>query len=547
MPRSKTHIGRVYLLAIMAAAIIVVIPMILFGNPRGHDFDLHVPAWMETEQQLAQGILFPRWTSGANHGFGAPAFIFYPPLSRTLGALLGLLLPWKVVPGVYVWLVLVLAGITMWKCATEWLQPRDALVASLLYAANPYLLLTAYKRCNYAELLATALFPLLVWGGLRMGSDNSKAILSLAIVFGAIWVTDLPAAVIASYSLAGLLLLSALHNRSVRPLLAGSVAIGAGFGICAFFLFPAAWERRWVNIDQALKFEWLPEHNFLFTHNNIPQYVTFNRGLSFFALLVVIVTSIAAVFSRQLRRDAPQDWLLLTVLAGVSTFMMFPPSLPLYRILPQLRFVEFPWRWLSPLCVAYAVLSASAMAQVGRRWILWSAAAFLVVAVGAVIVHTTWWDFGHRHLQELILSMPSGLENKGATWASPLGSQPSKLESAAPLVALSETADDNSGSPVQIQVEQWAPERKAFSVEASRPLLLKLKLLTYPSWRAKLNGTIVPLQTERQTGQMLLAVPAGLSHVEVQFGWTWDRRVGLALSLITVFIFFPLAFWLTEP
>ena len=528
---------------IVAAALIAVLPMVLFGNPRGHDFDLQIPGWLEAEQQLAQGILFPHWISGANHGFGAPFFIFYPPLSRTIGATLGLVLPWKMVPGVYVWLVLVIAGVAMWKCAVEWLQPRDALIASVLYATNPYLLLTVYKRSDYAELLASAFFPLLIWGGIRVAHGSAKAILFLSVIFGAIWITDLPAAVIATYTLAGLFLLSAVLLRSLRPLFYGAVAILAGFGIIAFFLLPAAWERQWVNIGQAIKFEWAPEHNFLFSNSNVPQYVTFNRGLSSFALLVMIVTAVAAVLERHLKQHAPQDWRLLTILGALSAFMMLPPSLILYRILPELRFVQFPWRWLSSLCVVYAVLTASAMARANRKWLVWTATALMVASVGAIVVRTTWWDSGNRHLRELLASMPSELENNGATWSSPLGSQPSKLGKAAPLVAFSEPDGESFERPLQIKVERWAPELKVFSVDAPRPLLVRIKLLTYPAWHARLNGTPAPIATDSNTGQMLLAVPAGLSKIEIKFARTWDRKLGILVSLTTVLAIF-LASWL---
>ena len=218
---------------------------------------------------------------------------------------LGLMLPWKIVSGVYIWLMLALAGTAMWKCASEWLAPVDAMVASVLFAVNPYLLIIAYKRGNYADLLAGALFPLLIWGGIRMGPAPARTALPLAAVFAAIWLSDLPAAVVASYALAGLLTLNAIAYRSLRPLWFGALAILSAFGSIAFFLFPAAWERRWVSIEEAVRSEWAPDHNFLFTHNNLPQYVAFNRGLSYIALLLIAATFIAAILLASCGRTIP--------------------------------------------------------------------------------------------------------------------------------------------------------------------------------------------------------------------------------------------------
>jgi hypothetical protein len=542
----ETFARRAYLM-IVAAATLAVLPIAFRGNPWGHDVNLHLRSWMDAAQQFREGSVFPRWAAGANQGFGEPFFIFYPPLSRLIGMTLGLALPWRMVSAIYIWLMLLLAGAAMWKCASEWLPAADALLASLLFATNPYLLIIAYKRGNYADLLACALFPLLVWGGIRMGPAPARTALPLSVAFAAVWLSDLPAAVVASYALAALLAFNAIAYRSLRPLLFGALAILSAFGSIAFFLFPAAWERRWVSIEEAIRSEWAPEHNFLFTHNNLPQYVIFNRGLSFIALFLVAITVIAAVAARKLRQDDPCVWRSLAALGAISTFMMFPPSLILYKTLPEMRYVEFPWRWLSPLCVVGAFLVASALSQVHRRWISSLAVALIVASVSAVIIYTTNWDSSH-YLEGLVADAHSstGYPIRFGDWSNPLGSQLSKLDKTAPLVASAEPEDEKKllEPGTQIQIDQWRGQRKVFSVTSPRPLLLKLRLLSYPAWQAKLDGNFVLLQTDRDVGQMLLPVPAGSSHVEINFGRTWDRTVGNIVSLVTIMACVPLMLWL---
>ena len=518
---------------IVLAATLTVIPIMLFGVPLGHDLDFQMPGWMEAADQLRQGIVFHRWSAATNHRFGEPFFIFYPPLSRMIGAILGLILPWRMVPGVYVWMISILAGAVMWKCAQELLRPAGALTAALLYATNPYFLLTVYKRCAYAELLAMALFPALVWGGIRITRYPRQTLLPLSLVFAVLWITDLPGAVVASYTLAGLLVLGSCFHRSLRPILFGAVAILAGFGASAFFLLPAAWERRWVNIAEATKLQWAPEHNFLFSRSNLPQYLVFNRGLSLFALLVIVVTAVSAMLARQLRRDKLQDWRSLVGLAAASTFMMLPPSLVLYHTLPELRFIQFPWRWLSPLCVAGALLTAAAMAEARKQWMPRAIASLAVAGVMIVIVHSSWWDRGH-HLDELNSVVHSDVGFRSiAGWDLPLGSKPVQPDALPPLVAL-KNPEEKTEHPVQIAIERWAAERRVFSVDSPRPVLLKLRLVNYPAWHAKLNGKVIPIETEAGTGQMVVAVPGGLSQVEICFVRTWDRSVGIILALATL-------------
>ena len=270
------------------------------------------------------------------------------------------------VPGAYVWLVLVLAGAAMWKCAKEWLDPPDAVMASLLYVVNPYMMVMVYRRSSYGDLLASAILPLLVWGAVRMGRDatKTKTIFPLAIVFAVIWLADLPAGVIASYALALLLLCNSFIQRSLRPILYGGLAIVTTFVSLTFFLLPAAWERKWVTINLAFRPDLTPESNFLFAHRDNPGMQLFLVGVSFLALILLAATAIAAVLSRRLRREVPEVWRLLTVLGGVSAFLMFRASSIFWHILPELRFAQLPWRWLSPLCVVGAILISSA---VGKR------------------------------------------------------------------------------------------------------------------------------------------------------------------------------------
>src|SRR5580700_12102333 len=98
------------LLAIGAAAFAVEIPFFFFGTPSGHDVEFHLYSWLEVLAQWKQGIFLPRWASMAHFTYGEPRFLFYPPASWMLGALLSAVFPWKFASCVYIWLVLTLAG-----------------------------------------------------------------------------------------------------------------------------------------------------------------------------------------------------------------------------------------------------------------------------------------------------------------------------------------------------------------------------------------------------------------------------------------------------
>jgi hypothetical protein len=524
--------GRVVLLIAICAAI-AVIPMFLFGyRADSHDLGAHMASWMEAAQQFRQFILIPRWAVAANYGFGEPRFIFYPPLSWMLGGVLGLFLPWKFVPAVYVWLTFTTAGAAMWKCAREWLPPPQAAMAAVLFALNPYALTTAYMRCAYAELLASAFFPLLVWAVLRPGTSARKQIAILATILAAIWLVNYPAGVIATYSLVVLLLVLWASFHSWRTALFGVGSILLALGLDAWVLLPATWETKWIEINAVIPSKSLPWHNFIFTKDNTAVMIEFNRKISFLAAVLICVTVVAIPLSRRLREKHLAAWSSLSVLGGVSIFMMLPLSLLLWRYLPALRFVQFPWRWLFPLALSFSVLTTAVLTQQRRNWFAWLAVGCALFVFDGRIVLTK-QPRTTRTITDLDSAMRSGTGYEGLPEYAPVGSRPTRLSKDAPRIVA--VGDENSISR-KLQVETWSPERKLVSVDSPEPFDVDLKLLAYPSWRAKLNEGDIDVGTNPDTGQIRMHVPAGSNRIDIFWRSPWDVTAGNVVSLLAIII-----------
>jgi hypothetical protein len=536
------------LLLVALASTAVVAPLVLISNASGHDIQFHLSSWMDVAGQWREGTIYPRWAEWSNWGFGEPRFIFYPPASWLIGAALGSVLPWAAVPGVYVWLALILAGTSMWKLARDWLPGTQAAAAAILFAVNPYNLAIVYYRSDFAELLAAAFLPLLLWAALGIIRQAPGRIPLLAIIFAAIWLSNAPEAVIATYSLALLFTVGAIRRRSLLPLIWGGLAMAAGFGLAAFYILPAVWEQRWVQISQALTENLRPERNFIFTNSNDPEFLVFNWKISGVALGIMLAAGEAAIFVARRRREFADVWWALLSLGVAASFLMFRLSAPLWRYAPKLAFMQFPWRWLEALAVVFAFFVSAAIGLIRLRWVSGLALAAVLVLIGFtgyLIAKDTWWD--DADVPFLAGELASGHGYEGTDEYAPVGSDRYQLPGATPdaqdipdvpatppVAEIDPTTGRIIDDPgVKIEMERWAGERKLFAESSAKPVELALRLVNYPAWEVRVNGKDVKAPSAEITGQMLVPLSPGGHQVEVRFRRTWDRATGDAISLLS--------------
>jgi hypothetical protein len=559
-PLSTRHSDRVALLLIAILATAVVTPMLFLGNASGHDISFHLGSWLDVAGQWREGVAFPRWAQWANWGFGEPRFIFYPPASWMFGAALGSVLPWRMVPGAYIWLVLLLSGFAMWRLARESLPDSEAIAAALIFVVNPYQLVVVYYRSDYAELLASSLFPFMVLGALRVVRSNPApgdsrkswtGVPLLALAFAAIWLSNAPAAVIATYSVVLLLTIGCLERKNFWPLIPGAAAMAIGFGLAAFYILPAAYEQRWVQISQVTAGNLHLDQNFLFTHSSDPEFALFNWKVSTVAVGTMLLAGVAAVLGARRRREYPTLWWMMVALAGASAFMMFPVSLWFWHHLPKLQFLQFPWRWLVPLGIPYAFFLTSIVTRARWRLIWYAVLALVIAATATAIVRDAWWDSEDIPFLEAAIRTGHGYE--GTDEYAPLGcdiyalpgailnpESPKVFQKTPPTPLLQQTTSDSgkaSNSPLpQISIDEWLSEHKSFRVESPTPLTLALRLLNYPAWEVRVDGASANPGSEPEIARMLVQVPSGPHRVAVKLRRTWDRTAGGVISSISMIL-----------
>jgi hypothetical protein len=540
---------REWLLALgisLATAMLVIAPFFRLGNASGHDIAFHASSWLDVAGQWREGIVFPRWTEWANHGFGEPRFIFYPPLSWMLGAALSFVVPWNAVPAVFIVIAQTLAGLCSFALARRFLPRNAALFGAACYAANPYALLIVYMRSDFAEQLACALMPLVLLTALELcglvenrHGSLARAMALFAVPFAAVWLSNAPAGVLASYSVALIFAWAALAEKSLQPLWRGAGGLALGFGLTSFYLLPAAYEQRWVNIVQVLSSGLQPSDNFLYTTINDPEHNAFNWIASNVAVLLLMMTGIAGIV---VRREAGQEqegeqrkklWRVLMLLSAVAAILMIRPSSIFWEHLPKLRFLQFPWRWMAILAVPYAYFSAAAMVRKQVRWI-WCV--LVLIAAGGtatLLVKKAWWDSNDIPSLQEAIAKDQGFE--GTDEYDPVNDDHTNLPGKALRVQILPGKEFGRSAPqAEIHVERWTAEERVVRVTSREPLRAALRLLDYPAWRVDINGKAVMPHHAETNGEIIVPLTPGTWRITARFLRTPDRTLGDAISLIAM-------------
>ena len=565
---------------ILLAAAVAIAPQFFRGNTCGHDFDFHLLSWQDAQNSWRQGILYPHWTPSPNFGAGEPRFVFYPPLTWMLGAALGMVLPWGLVPVVLTFLMLAATGLATRALARQALADGPATLAGCAALFSGYALFTAYERSAFGELSGGFWIPLLLLLILRDRNPSGSAVrrvfdgstAPLALVVAGAWLSNAPLGVMAGYLLAAVALAAALLQKSWVPVLRAAISAALGVALAAIYLIPAVWEQHWADLQQAAADPGQRiENSWLFARHadpalNFHDFVLHQASLIAVAMIAVALCGLLVCWLRGRLPGQRQWWIPLALIPVVILFLQFPVSLPLWNSLPKLRFLQFPWRWLVVLEAPMAVFFAGAVwpansARLWRRIAVLAACTAIFLALTTVAEQVFFQPCDEEDaVPGLLATYHSGSGVGGSDEYAPIGADDSLVATGLPSACLvsdpSIELGKGTGTPDSAPV--WdagqgsceatfaavpdpalsaGPNRGQARLEHLRIAavtphsgFLILRLRSYPAWQVKVNGQPVTGLPRRDDGLIAVPVPQGPLNLTVDWTTTPDVLAGRWLS-----------------
>jgi hypothetical protein len=231
----------------------------------------------------------------------------------------------------------------------------------------------------------------------------------------------------------------------------------------------------------------------------------------------------------------------LAILTVTITLLLTPLTAFIWNHVPELAFLQFPWRLLAILAAVLALAIALALKPINLKP---KVTPILAIAIATALTYPAYTVFHQTCDPEDTVEARLALfhSNQGTDPTdeyTPTNADNDSLAHTNPPYWLA--TDPNAKAPTNAQP---GPAPTHFSFKTTQPESLILNLRDYPSWRIALNG--VPVvnhnpENQRDDGLIALSIPAGPSTIDITYTQTLDQTLGDVISLASLTLLSVLA------
>lgn len=542
MSRILNLIAPKHLAAIFLVSFVAMASAYVFGVPTGNDQQQHYQMIASFNDAITRGDLFPSFASEANHGFGDLSVRFYPPLLYygfvAAGHLFG---DWYIGSLAVFTVIYLLGAFGVYAWASAEFDPKAGLIAAVLFTLGPYHLNEMYNNALLAEFAAAAVLPWCFFFVAKLCREPRWTWAGgLAFSTAVLLLTHLPLTIIGVCAMA--VYFAAKLRREV---LLKTIALAGGAAIFSTLLTAFYWSRwlpelKWIAHFEPKYFDatWSFRNNFLllpshfFGADDLALNLWF-ADLMLGASLLLVIPTIVFLIPRKLERSRELAALGITLV--VAVVMTTPLSLPIWNGLGFMQRVQFPWRWMAVVGPFLAVFASVGIAKVfdERHSAASRVPAFaLAIALAAVAFVDVMLVRGPAYLSRTAINeqLQSARGTSGCDCWWPVWADTGAFAQPEQIVA----------DGRQIDIEEWAPNRRTFAVGEGSARTASIATFYYPRWQATVNGQATPVQIGNH-GQIEIPLPTDAAQVELKFVEPyyvdWAKIVsGLAvIGLLTAF------------
>jgi len=519
-----------------------------------HD-DLQMMRQLEMEKCFQDGQIPCRWVPDMGYGYGFPLFNYYPPLPYLSGQVFRFLgFTFNLTVKLTFSLGIILSGVTMYILAKEFFGKVGGVISSVFYVWAPYRAVDVYVRGAMNESWAWIFFPLALWSVYKLIKEKSKwSFILLSIAISGLLLSHNLMTMIFSPVIAIWALYFLIKEKTVKSIfkifLSGLLALGS----VAFFTLPAVLEQKYVHIttlvedyfEYAGHFATLKQLFFSRFWGDGPSIFGSGDGMAFpvgqvhwILVLIVLALLMLKIVKKEKFKDSSFVIIFSIAVGLFAAFMSHNKSAYIWRVILYLKFVQFPWRFLSLNVLGFSLAAGGIYYFLNKSKII-KKDIYKKIIVGVILVlviGTNWNYFKPVRSGELT----DEEKFSGEAWRI---QQQAGIRDYLPIEA---KKDPDSQRKLLVEIfsgkgtisdQNWGTNWASFNVNLENEKnTLRVNIYKYPNWKVFVDGkqsTIYIGQSEKW-GRMYFNVPKGEHSIFLKLFDTPLRKFSNYISLISL-------------
>jgi len=514
-----------------------------------HDWT-HVARLVEMDQALKDGHFPVRWSRNLGYGYGMPQFNFYAPLPYYVAELIHLM---GFSPLVSIKLLVMVnflvSFMVMYYLAESRWGKWAGVVAGTAFIYAPYRAVDTYVRGSFGELTAITFIAVVIFCLSRWIQKPSReqfawtalAVGGLILSHNLVAFLALPLLVIVAFS--GVW----LFQRRLRIVILTGLMFGLGIGVAAFYAIPALREKSATQVDVLTTgFSDYHQH-FLYLRQFFQNTWGYGGSISgpednisfSLGLIQVVLTIIGGLSLLYFRKKTDPVSKFIIIISGavvvISMLMSTFKAQWFWDLLPIMKYVQFPWRYLSIIIVFLSLMTGAAV-----HWLPGKSGWYTGLVIIFIITSIIWLNMGYFRPEAYLDN------NDSLYYTDPVRIQkemsgiipdflPKQAEAKNVTPPLYRFTFNPSVETVRIMVDRT--QEFYLNAKLSQPTTFSANIYYFPGWTMYLNGQEKPLTEISSSGMMNLSInETGEVAISGKFQETPLRAVANMVSVGSLFI-----------
>lgn len=555
-------------LIVFILSLITIFPLFHVGFFPIHD-NTQVQRVFEMSKSLKDSMLPVRWVNDLGYGYGYPLFNFYGPLAYYIGGIFAFFVDSLLATKIMIGLAMIGSGLTMYLFAKSLWGKTGGLLTATLYLFAPYHAVDLYVRGDIGELWAYMFVPLLFLGLYKVFTSsimNNSYPKKSHFTFD---ISHFQGIVLSTIGFTGIILSHNLSAFMITPFLLLVGVIGVFFskdkfvtactllfaailavGLSAFYVLPVFGELRYTNVLSQIGGGADFHNHFVCLSQLWQSQWGFGGstkgcidGLSFMIGKIHIMLSIGSVLLLPFLWTRKQTF-LTTILCIVglflATFMMLPFSQNVWEKIPQMAFLQYPWRYLLLTSFFSSLLGGMVGSFIFEKDKKIGTVFVIFALVSILFLNSKYFQpQSYSSTTSMSLTSLSTLQwttSKISDEYMPKGfvkpQSPQELPQS--LVIHSPT--------LTVQSENVKTHEKNITLLLTKPQYVFLSVAYFPAWEARDNNHIVRLDSTNKGMKVYLT--SGTHHLSVTYASSLIENMGNMVSLTSVVILILGIIWM---